>query len=256
MMKEKIRGFAKTLGINKIGFSKNSVVALFPYYVKGESGNLSMYARSIDYHAVGEEKLKKLSEFLVDLGASEVLIHVDKGGLDDRKAAFEAGLGFYGKNGMLICTEYGSYFFIGQVVHNLEIEPDIPLEKSCLSCGACTNRCPGKALSENGFEIERCLSEVSQRRGELTEAEKELIHKNGLCWGCDVCQQVCPHNRGLETTAMPEFLTDRITGLKYEDVDALSNREFKEKYGKYAFSWRGKAVLQRNLRVLEDLKGI
>ena len=97
MMKEKIREFAKTLGINKIGFSKNSVAALFPYYVKGESGNLSMYARSIDYHTVVGEKLEKLSELLVDLGATEVLVHVDKGGLDDRKAAFEAGLGFLGK---------------------------------------------------------------------------------------------------------------------------------------------------------------
>lgn len=250
MMKEQIRGLAKALGINKIGFSKNSVAAIFPYYVKGENGNLSMYARSIDYHTVCEEKLKKLSELLLDLGATEVFVHVDKGGLDDRKAAFEAGLGFYGKNGMLISPEYGSYFFIGQVVHNLEIEPDVPLEKSCISCGACISRCPGKALSENGFEVNRCLSEISQRRGQLTEAEQILIRNNGLCWGCDVCQQVCPHNQGLETTAIPEFLNDRITELMPEDVDSLSNREFKEKYGEYAFSWRGKAVLQRNLRVL------
>ncbi len=255
-MKERIREFAKTLGINKIGFSKNSVVALFPYYVKGEQGNISMYARSIDYHTVGEEKLKMLSDFLVDLGATEVLVHVDKGGLDDRKAAFEAGLGFFGKNGMLINAEYGSYFFIGQVVHNLEIESDTPLEKNCFLCGACISRCPGRALSENGFEIEKCLSEISQRRGELTEDEKIMIKEKGLCWGCDVCQEVCPHNSGLETTAIPEFLTDRIRELKPEDVETLSNREFKEKYGKYAFSWRGKAVLQRNLKVLADLRGI
>ena len=254
MMKEKIRGFAKTLGINKIGFSKNSVVALFPYYVKGESGNLSMYARSIDYHTVAREKLKKLSDFLVDLGATEVLVHVDNGVLDDRRAAFEAGLGFFGKNGMLICAEYGSYFFIGQVVHNLEIQSDMPLEKSCLSCGACIKNCPGKALNEDGFEIERCLSEISQRKGQLTEAEKRMMKQKGLCWGCDVCQEVCPHNSGIETTAIPEFLSHRITELKPEDVESLSNREFKEKYGEYAFSWRGKAPLERNLKVIfEDV---
>lgn len=250
MMKERIREFAKTLGIEKIGFSKNAVVALFPYYVKGETGNVSMYARGIDYHSVGEEKLKKISDFLLTLGAKETLVHVDKGGLNDRKAAFEAGLGFFGKNGMLICEEYGSCFFIGQVVHDLTVEADEPIERNCLSCGACVRYCPGGALDGNGFRIEKCLSEISQKKGELTESEKALLKNNGLCWGCDVCQSVCPHNLGLETTAMAEFMTDRVAELRVEDVENLSNREFKEKYGKYAFSWRGKAPLERNLKVL------
>lgn len=250
MMKAKIREFAKTLGLEKVGFSKSAVVALFPYYVKGETGNLSMYARGTDYHLVAEEKLKKIEEFLIELGASETLIHADKGGLDDRKVAYDAGLGFVGKNGMLICDEYGSYFFIGQVLHNLDIEPDTPVLQSCLSCGACIKSCPGGALSADGFVIEKCLSEISQKKGELTEHEKGMMINNGLCWGCDVCQSVCPHNRGLETIAMPEFLGDRITMLTPFDVQGLSNREFKEKYGRYAFSWRGKGVLQRNLQVL------
>ena len=250
MIKEQIKEFAKTLGIEKIGFSKSSVVSLFPYFVKGETGNVSMYARGVDYHRVGEDKLKKISEFLVTLGAEKTLIHVDKGGLNDRKAAFEAGLGFFGKNGMLINEEYGSYFFIGQVVHDLHIAADKPLEKSCLSCDACIKNCPGGALSDQGFQIEKCLSEISQKKGELTENEADLLKKNGLCWGCDVCQSVCPHNLGLETTAIPEFLTNRITELSTEDVGNLSNREFKNKYGDYAFSWRGKTVLERNLNIL------
>ncbi len=250
MIKEKIREFAKTLGLERIGFSENAVVALFPYFVQGETGNISMYARGIDYHIVAEEKLKVLSEFLVTLGAKETLVHVDKGRLNDRKAAFEAGLGFYGKNGMLICEEYGSCFFIGQVVHDLTLEADEPLEKNCLACGACVKFCPGGALSDRGFRIENCLSEISQKKGELNENEKVLLKNNGFCWGCDVCQSVCPHNSGLETTAMPEFMTDRIKELKPDDVEGLSNREFKERYGKYAFSWRGKAPLERNLKVL------
>ena len=254
MIKDKIREFAKTLGIDKIGFSSNSVVALFPYYVKEESGNISMYARSIDYHIVGEEKLRELGGFLETLGATEILVHVDKGGLNDRKAAYDAGLGFVGKNGMLINEDYGSYFFIGQVVHDLGIEADMPLSQTCLSCGACLRYCPGGALNSKGFDIEKCLSEISQKKGELSDNEKNLLKANGLCWGCDVCQVVCPHNEELETTAMEEFMSDRVKSLCLEDVKNLSNREFKENFGKYAFSWRGKAPLERNLRILFEKK--
>ncbi len=250
MIKKKIREFARSLGLQKVGFSGSAVVVLFPYFVEAEKGNISMYARGIDYHRVAEDKLKKLEAFLRTLGASETLIHADKGTLDDRKAAYDAGLGFFGENGMLICHEYGSYFFIGQVVHNLDIKGDAPMTESCRACGECKKRCPGGALSKNGFVIDKCLSEISQKRGELSFDEQKLLRNGGLCWGCDVCQEVCPHNKKLQTTAIPEFLNRRITSLEIEDVSGLSNREFKEKFGEYAFSWRGKGVLERNLKIL------
>lgn len=250
MIKEKICEFAKELGLHRVGFSDTAVVVLFPYFVKGEAGNISMYARGLDYHRIAEDKLKMLEGFLRTLGATETLVHADKGTLDDRRAAYDAGLGYFGENGMLICREYGSYFFIGQVVHNLPIKGDKPVTESCLGCGACKRLCPGGALSEAGFEIDKCLSEISQKKGELSDGEQELLKKGGLCWGCDVCQAVCPHNKDLPTTAMPEFMERRITRLKTRDVEGLSNREFKEKFGEYAFSWRGKGVVERNLRIL------
>lgn len=252
MIKSKIISAAKALGIEAVGFSQNAVVALFPYFVKGEEGNLSLYARGVDYHIVAEEKLRLLAQALTELGAAEVQIHVDKGSLDDRKAAFEAGLGFFGMNGMLISPVYGSYFFIGQLIHNIDIEPDLPMDCDCLMCGRCERECPGSALHGGRVNEEKCLSAVTQRRGDLTRSEEALIRQNGLCWGCDVCQRVCPHNRGLDTTAIPEFLTERITSLSKSDIEGLSNKEFKEKYGRYAFSWRGKGVLLRNLEVLEE----
>lgn len=250
MIKEVIRKRAKELGLEKIGFADGAVVALFPYYVKGESGNISIYARGTDYHCVAEEKLKQLERELKNLGAKKTFVHVDKGGLDDRGAALDAGLGFLGKNGMVICEEFGSYFFIGQVVHDLKLEKEKAIEGSCLSCGACIKACPGGALSEKGFEIEKCLSEITQKKGELEKNEEKLLADNGFCWGCDVCQRVCPHNAGLDTTAMPEFLEKRIIELRPEMLTGLSNKEFREKYGKYAFSWRGKKVLERNLNIL------
>lgn len=251
MIREKLIKTAKSLGIDRIGFTKDAVVALFPYFVKGEEGNISLYARGIDYHIVAEEKLRELSKVLSENGAKRVDIHVDKGELDDRKAAYEAGLGFRGMNGMLICTEYGSYFFIGQIIHDLDIQADTPDLRECLNCGRCERACPGKALSGGKVNVDRCLSDITQRRGMLTGDEETLIKAKGFCWGCDVCQRVCPHNQGLETTAIPEFLENRITSLKISDIDGLSSREFKEKYGRYAFSWRGKNVLLRNLKILD-----
>ncbi len=251
MIKQEIINAAFELGIRTIGFSKTAVVALFPYFVKGEEGNLSLYSRGIDYHIVAEEKLERLAKVLLENGASTVQVHVDKGALDDRKAAYEAGLGFFGMNGLLINPRYGSYFFIGQIVHDLEIEAAIPDERECLLCGRCERECPLGALSDGRVDVEKCLSHISQKKGELSQKEQETLKKFGICWGCDICQRVCPHNRGLETTAIDEFLEDRIPWLKSEDIAELSNKEFKEKYGRYAFSWRGKNVLLRNLMLYE-----
>ena len=201
-----------------------------------------MYARGRDYHLVIREKLDKINEFLGQEG--EIL--ADIGTQDDRKAAFLSGLGFYGKNGLLINPRLGTYFFIGQLEIHAEITPDSPLDESCMNCGACEKSCPGGALREY-FNISNCASEISQKKGDLTEAEIEILKKSGLIWGCDICQSVCPHNKGLETTAMAEFITDRITYFK--DFN-LSNREFLRKYKEYAFSWRGLSPIKRNAELL------
>ncbi len=251
MIKEYIRESALSLGIKKIGFTKNSVVALFPYFVAGEEGNLSLYARSMDYHIIAEQKLKMLSQTLRQNGASEVTIHVDKGKYNDRKAAYDAGLGFYGLNGMLICKEYGSYFFIGQIICDLEFESDRPMDMDCLLCGRCQRACPANAIMGGKVDAEKCLSNITQVRRVLSQEEEQLIKSQNTCWGCDVCQKVCPHNAGLKTTAIPEFLESRIKNLRLSDIEPLSGKAFKEKYKNYAFSWRGKGVLVRNLKIWE-----
>ena len=252
MIKTTIINAAKALGIEKIGFSKEAVVALFPYFVKGEEGNLSLYARSLDYHTIAEDKLESLAKVVLDCGATDIKVHVDKGGMDDRKAAFDAGLGFFGQNGLVINPDYGSYFFIGQIVHNLEIEPGTPDERECLMCGRCERECPVGAISGGKVDSAKCLSNISQKKGELLPEEEAALKKHKLCWGCDTCQSVCPHNRGIDTTAIPEFKVDRISRLTSKDLEGLSNREFNERYGKYAFSWRGKNVLLRNLKIHEE----
>ncbi len=251
MIKEKISDIANKQGIEVFGFNSDAFVALFPYYVK-ESGNISLYARSIDYHKVIKSKLFPIKEYLESVGAENVIIHCDNGEYNDRDAAFRAGLGFYGKNNLLINQKYGSYFFIGQVVHNLPIGEDHSVETKCLECNKCIENCITGTLCK-GYNKYDCLSDITQRKGDLSEEEKRFIVDGGLCWGCDMCQIVCPHNEKLGNTAIPEFLERRICSFNLSDLENISEKEFKRKYGEYAFAWRGGKVIKRNLDILRNV---
>ncbi len=253
-MKEKIRLRANELGIKEVGFTeysgKSAVVCLFPYFSGYETGNLSVYAYSPDYHVIVRDKLKQLGNFLSENGAETVEGFVDIGPEVDKNLAYQAGLGFFGRNSLLINPRLGSYFFIGYVLTDLKLEPDKPAGTCCKGCGRCAAACPGGAL-DGGFNAERCVSAITQKKSELTPKEKALIKKADYVFGCDICQKVCPHNN-IDFEPMPEFTHDRIFDLKAEMLDGLSNREFKEKFGGYAFAWRGKGVLLRNLKILDE----
>lgn len=251
MIQRIIESLARENKIEYFGWTENAFVALFPYYVKEQSGNLSLYARGLDYHKVVKNALKPIAEKFILLGAEKAYIHCDNGEYNDRKAAFDAGLGFYGKNKMLINEELGSYFFIGQVITDLKFEKNEPQKLSCGDCGKCVEACITGVL-KGDFDAEKCLSDITQRKGELTDKEKEFIKMGKSCFGCDACQRVCPYNSFLETNSFVGFLNDRILSLKSLDLEGLSERKFKEKFGNYAFAWRGKKVLQRNLEILEN----
>lgn len=250
MIKEKISDIAKKQDIEVFGFNSNAFVALFPYYIK-EKGNISLYARSIDYHKVIKDKLAPIKEYLDSVGAENVIIHCDNGEYNDRDAAFRAGLGFYGKNNLLINEKYGSYFFIGQVIHNLDIGQDSPVLTKCLECNKCLKNCVTGTLSK-GYNKYNCLSDITQKKGDLSEMEQQFVKDGGLCWGCDMCQIVCPYNKKLDNTAIPEFLENRICSLNLKDLENFSEKEFKRKYGDYAFAWRGGKVIKRNLEILRN----
>ncbi len=251
-LKKRIIKTAASLGIEEIGFcihkGKSCITCLFPYYFKDEKdGNISMYARGRDYHLVAKNILEKILSPYTD----NFEIFADIGPLDNIYVAQKSGLGIIGKNGLLINERLGSYFFIGYALTDLSIAPDSPLTFSCLSCNLCIKECPGGALSENSFSIEKCASHISQKKGELKEEEISILKKSKLIFGCDICQKVCPMNKD-KGSCLSEFKKDRISTLKKEDLIHLSNREFIEKYGDRAFSWRGKNVLLRNLDLLED----
>lgn len=253
-MKNQIFNFIRSLGIEKCGVAsyegKSAVVCLFPYYCGEKDGNLSLYARSLDYHLVIKEKLSLVCDFILTLAPeSRCEIFADIGPEIDRRLAYEAGLGFYGKNRMLINDEYGSYFFIGYILCDLNLETDVPLNKSCIGCNRCIENCPGGALGES-FDINKCASHISQKKCDLTESEIAILKKSSLVFGCDMCQRVCPHNN-ITPKPMKEFTENLIDNINLSDLESLSNREFMKKYKNRAFSWRGIKVLERNIRLME-----
>jgi len=252
-MKSKIFEYIHSIGIEKCGVAqygeKCAIVCLFPYFAGYEKGNLSLYARSRDYHMVIKEKLSPVCDFIKTLSPdTECESFADIGPDVDRQLAYEAGLGFYGKNGMLINDDFGSFFFIGYILCSFKLQADSPMKKSCIGCNRCIERCPGNALGEQ-FVLDNCASHISQKKGDLTESEIAILKKSGLIFGCDTCQRVCPHNN-ITPKPMQEFTEDIIGSLYIEDIENLSNKEFMKKYGERAFSWRGKGVLERNLKIL------
>lgn len=232
---------------------KSAIVCLFPYYVEHNGpSNLSRYTWGTDYHLVINEYLEKLIEKLQKMNTSaQFSIHCDTSPLADRYMAYLAGLGFYGKNNCFISLKWGSYVLIGTILTTLEFEPNTPLEQSCMGCNRCITACLGQCLGHDEFKYDTCKSYLTQKKGDLTNEEKTIIRKTPLVFGCDVCQEVCPHNQSIPATPIPEF--QRVEPyIDINELETLTNKEFKAKYGNRAFSWRGKKILMRNQNIIEE----
>lgn len=231
----------------------SAIVCLLPYYtVYTGSCNVSSYTWGRDYHLVVHAYLEKLTQALKkDYPEAEFEIHCDTSPLADRYMAYLAGLGFYGKNHCFINPIWGSYVVIGTLLTSLVIPPSTPSTESCLACDTCIEACLGNCLSEEEFHYERCKSYLTQKKGDLNAEEISIIAKSPLLFGCDVCQQVCPHNQNIPETPIPEFKNIEPF-LDAQSLATMTNREFKATYGHRAFSWRGKKILLRNHEYIQN----
>ncbi len=228
---------------------RSALVILFPYKLPDIAGsNLSLYCQIPDYHPVVRGYLAKIADWIqAHAPFSHTACLVDTSPLAERLLAVQAGVGILGDNGCVINTTYGSYCFIGAVLMDFPLEVSSPAKGVCLHCGRCAKACLGQCFSTEGYAYPLCKSYLTQKKGELTPEEKNVMGKSPTIFGCDVCQTVCPLNRDAKNTPLPEFWKSRMKRLSIEDLDSLSNREFRKKYGNYAFSWRGKQILLRNL---------
>ena len=208
-------------------------------------GKITPNSWGLDYHYVLQDKLKRLAEGIEKLTENfEYKGMVDTGALVDTAVAKRAGIGFIGKNGLVISKEYGSYMYLGELITNLEIEPDHEVDYGCGDCRRCLDACPTSCLIGDGtMNARRCLSFQTQDKGMMDMEFRKKIKT--VIYGCDICQISCPYNRGIDNPlaseidpelAMPELLP----------FLELTNKSFKEKFGMIAGSWRGKNILQRN----------
>ncbi|MFZ5627322.1 MAG: epoxyqueuosine reductase [Bacillota bacterium] len=206
-------------------------------------GYVARVAWGQDYHRVMREMLERV---LQPMGLTRQ-IQVDSGPWPEKELAVKAGLGWIGRNTLFYHWQAGSFVNLGVALlpfpadggkNEIEKKPG----SRCGQCRRCLEACPGGALTEEGLVVSRCLSAVSQRRGDITEAEARLLPP--LLYGCDECQKVCPYNRE-QVKKMGDW-----GWIDVDEVLSLSNRQFKESWGKTAAGWRGAGVIRRNARLI------
>ena len=232
--------------------------AAIPYHVSGETSNLAMFARGRDYHAFARALGEGASAILqMNHPNARSAAFADHSPYNEVAGAAMAGLGVIGDHGLLITERYSSFIFIFEFLTTLspsEMEAEgIPqgdgIIRHCEHCGACAAACPGGCI---GRDRSTCLSAIGQKKGELSEEEIRLFRSGKYVWGCDVCASVCPHTKramqvGTIDTPIPYFKENRLLKLTPETVKSMD----KETYAAYAFGWRPKDVMLRNLRIME-----
>lgn len=224
--------------------AKSILCVLFPYLLPDQyyhHRNVSRYAVSKDYHIIAGDILKRISDDLSVLYPNaEFVPFIDNSPLPEVEVAVTCGLGVIGDNGLLITPTFGSWVFIGAIVTNAAIETKNHKIKPCLQCGACRAYCPNQAITAEGINTQQCLSHITQKKDELTKEEQRLIKQTGIYWGCDICQEVCPMNANAKVTPIEAFYEEPRAYVSLEDD--ISN---------YAYTWRGKKVIHRNLLLTE-----
>jgi len=226
---------------------KTVVSIAFPYFHVEDDchdegqGYFSKYTLGMDYHAAVSNYLKMICSHIEALGGKAVYF-VDSNSLPERYIASISGIGFIGKNNMLITSEYGSYVLLGEIITDLEIEADTPAINSCGSCSLCIEACPTGSLKQDNPNI--CLSYITQKK-ELEDSWLSLL--GGRLFGCDTCQDPCPYNKAAKKSSLECFKPfDFMCRPELRGIILMSNSEFREKYNRTSCGWRGKVILQRN----------
>jgi epoxyqueuosine reductase len=186
---------------------------------------ISRYAWGDDYHRVMRDGLERVAAQLRGrLPDTEYKVCVDTAPLLERTYAQMAGLGWIGKNTCLIDERAGSWFFLGEMLLSIELEPDAPVENRCGTCTACIDACPTAALETGRLDARRCISYLTiELRGPVPDELRPGIGSH--LFGCDVCQDVCPWNRRAPVTADCRF-TSRNHAPRLERLARLDESEF------------------------------
>jgi len=252
--------FDKRLDPTKLVPGAKSVVSLLLNYHSPEKQSdptapkISTYAFGQDYHKVIKDKLYLLLARIRDrIGEVDGRVFVDSAPVMDKAWAAKAGLGWVGKNTNLIAKQVGSFFFIAEMILDLELAYDLPVADHCGSCTACIDACPTQALTAP-YQIDgsKCISYATiELKNAIPDHFKGKM--DGWMFGCDVCQTVCPWNRFStphnETAFAPKA---ELLELKRQDWEELTEETFKRVFQKSAVKRTKYSGLIRNIRFLKE----
>ncbi|MEO6025971.1 MAG: tRNA epoxyqueuosine(34) reductase QueG [Candidatus Binatia bacterium] len=211
-------------------------------------GRVAAYASGNDYHLAVDERLVALERALARLfPGRQTKRYVDTGAVLEREWAVRAGLGWFGKNTMLLGTRAGSWFFLAELVTEAELVPDAPVEEHCGRCTRCLDACPTSALAEGlVMDARRCIAYLTiEHRGAIPVALRSQL--GPWIFGCDVCQEVCPWNAPPAATQAPDggglypFLPDLLR---------LDRSAFRRRFGATSFARTRHRGLLRNAAVV------
>jgi epoxyqueuosine reductase len=253
----------------KLQKSAKSVVSLGVSYYPGDhpentegGGRVARYAWGRDYHEVIKERLFRLRAELEEVLGVKIKARgfTDAVPLLERSAAQHAGLGFFGRNSCLISGEVGSYFFIADLIVDLDLAPDPSGSGTCGRCTRCMDRCPTGAIKAPGVVDARlCISYLTiENKGEIPRHLRPLV--GDWAFGCDVCQEVCPYNKTKAARSRwPEFSEEAGTGpyLEIEEVLGIrTEEEFERRFAGTPLTRPGRAGLLRNCCVAAGNLGL
>jgi epoxyqueuosine reductase len=247
--------FDKRLDPTKLVPGAKSVISLaYNYYPEKDlatesSLKIAKYAYGKDYHFVVKEKLRDFFERLQEeIGDVEGRVFVDSAPVMERQWAEKSGLGWIGRNSLLLNKSMGSFFFLAEIILDLQLEPDGPVQDYCGTCTKCIDACPTDAIvSDKVIDANRCISYLTIELKD--EIPKEFSGKmENWMFGCDICQDVCPWNRFSKPHKEPQFQPhEKLNELDKDDWQELTREVFNEVFRKSAVKRTKYEGLKRNI---------
>ncbi len=236
--------------------AKSIISLAFNYFPENQATNngedslkISRYAQGEDYHKVLRRKLQNLVVGIQSaLGHIDGRVFVDSAPVLEKVWAKRSGIGWVGKHTNLISKEQGSYFFLAEIISDLELEPDGPIKDYCGTCTKCIDACPTDAIFEPyKLDASKCISYLTVELKEAIPTAFEGKMENWI-FGCDICQEVCPWNRFSKPHQVPEFLPKpEMETMKQTDWLELTEEVFNSVFEKSAVKRTKFEGLKRNV---------
>lgn len=238
--------------------SKSVISLLLNYFPSelqnSESYKISKYAYGTDYHFVIKDKLKQLMEFISEeIGEVHGRAFVDSAPVLDKAWAAKSGLGWIGKHSNLLTKQLGSFYFIAELIVDLDLEYDTPVTDHCGSCNACIDACPTNAIvADKVVDGSKCISYFTiELKNEIPTSQKGNFED--WMFGCDICQDVCPWNRFSRSHSEPLFRPNpEMLSMTKKDWDEITEDVFQKLFKKSAVKRTKFSGLARNINFLKD----